>query len=272
MDINSRILELLWTYKFLTISQFQKLWLLASKGTIYKVLRALKEPKRAFIGSRTFRYNPKYWRVEDIHYLRTKWKNHLIRVHKRNENLINMPIWNTLFYNDYQHRKTTIDIQISLRLSSKKHNFKIDFYDNYYEWKKNLLLKRRTTSTRIEIDSWFIRADSIFHMKWPNKELIYCLELHNGYRVAKICEQAISYVEALATGTINKLYNNKLPIKILIVFEHLSTLKTTFERLRSFPKFDNMRDYFLFTTTDIITNSPEPQRVSLAWKHVDLFE
>lgn len=271
MDTNSRILELLWIYKFLTISQFERLWLDVSKRTLYKILRSMKEPKRALIGGRTFRYSPKYWRVEDIHYLKPRWKNHLIRVHKWSEHLINMPIWNTLFYNDYNHRKATIDIQISIRQVSEKYNFKIGFYDNYYEWKKNPVINRRATSTRLELDSGFIRADSIFHLIWPKSEMLYCFELHNGYRVKKICEQAEAYVEVLANGAVSRLYQSWLPSKVLIAFEHMATLKTTFERLRAIPKFDEMRDYFLFTTTEVIINNPEAHRVSLAWKHIDLY-
>lgn len=94
--------------------------------------------------------------------------------------------------------------------------------------------------------------------------MIYCLELHNGYRVNKICEQAEAYVEILAAGSISRIHNRPLPSKVLIVFEHLSTLKTTFERLRAIPQFDKMHNYFLFSTTEVIIKNPEANRVSLA--------
>lgn len=272
MDIKSRILELLGVYKFLTVSQMERLWIDVSKRTLYKVLRSIKEPHRALIWSRTFRYNPKYWRVEDIHYLRPKWKNHLIKHHKWREEDINMPIWNTLFYNDYQHRKATIDIQIWIRMLALTQDCSIEFYHNYYEWKRNPLLNRKTTSTRIEIDTGFIRADSIFQLKWQETETIYCLELHNGYRVTKICEQALAYVEILASWSVDKVYKKGLPTKVLIVFEHFSTLKTTFERLRAIPKFDNMRKYFLLSTIESIAKSPESHWVSLEWTKEYLFE
>ena len=95
--------------------------------------------------------------------------------------------------------------------------------------------------------------------------------MHNGQRVQKICDQALVYTEILKQGTVSKKYKTTHPTAILLVFEHLSTLKTTIERLQALRKFDRMRDYFLFNTLHNLKTKPDTFRVSLDLEKKNLF-
>ena len=90
--------------------------------------------------------------------------------------------------------------------------------------------------------------------------------MHNGQRVKKICDQALMYVEVLKYGTVSLKYKTNHPTLVLLVFEHLSTLKTTIERLQALRKFDRMRNYFLCNTLHNIKTKPDTFRVNLNGK------
>lgn len=272
MELGIRVLEYLSTYKFLSLNQFRMLWVIESNKTIYSVLKSLRSKERRMIWTIKFRYNPKYWRVEDIHYLKIKWKKYLINEMKYRDKKVKMPIWNTLFYKDYFHRKTCIDIHIFISRAIKLSKWNLLFYDQYFESIKLPHKKRRETSTKIEVWEKSIRADSIFWISNSDSKYLYALELHNWFRVLKICQQLENYVDVLASWSLSLKYQLPVVSRILVVFEKSSTLRSTIERLNQHPKFKNMKEYFLFTTIKWISESPIMNWVSISWKISPLLE
>lgn len=270
-DIQTQILERLATYKFLSISQMETLGCPLSKKSLYEILWTLREEPRALIWKTTFRYNPKFGRVEDMHFLTQKGKKYLVREQARLAKDIQLPLWNTLFYKDYRHRKKTIDIHIAMRTSFETKGAEILFFDTYFSWKKKLNWSWRETATRIDIGDKSIRADAIFLSRFfPNGNLLFCLEVHQGYRVQKICDQLILYTHALAQGSVSTKYKVPVGFRVLSVFEHQSTLNTVIERLRDHPRFRFLQAYILAKSYDACMHDPLFWWQTLKWTMTEL--
>jgi len=82
-------------------------------------MQGLTDDKMKFVGQKKFGYNPKYGKVADVYYLRTKGKNYLIKEHGWQKSEIHLPIGSKLFYSDYDHRIKTIDIRIRIEKEFK---------------------------------------------------------------------------------------------------------------------------------------------------------
>lgn len=135
MDKEIQILHRLATYLYLCPSQLDRLGCNVSRKTLYKLLHRLREPKSWLINSRTFRGHPKYGALEQMHFLTPKGRRYLIDQCWRHPCTIKTPIGTSYFYQDYMHRKRTIDVHIALRAYFSQHWWAILLYDSYFEWK-----------------------------------------------------------------------------------------------------------------------------------------
>lgn len=112
MDSAKRVLLQLATFKFLAISQFKMLERPQSSKSLYSTLQMLKE--KGFVHANSYKYHPKYWKLENLYYLNPKATRYLTEVLCMKPIDIKLPINHKGFYNDYQHRKMTINCHISL--------------------------------------------------------------------------------------------------------------------------------------------------------------
>lgn len=270
MDNHIKVLQDIGKYKFLTCSQLSRLNVDMKRKGLYKLLKELREPERNFIDRQTYRYNPKYWRVEDVHYLLPKGKEYLITHNKEQYEHIKSSKHKTLFYEDYHHRTSLVDLHISLYEMCQKNGLEIKWLESYFERGSTNSNNRRETATKLKLDKSFIISDSIFLIEDKGFKRLFCLELHNWQRAKKICDQMITYTDILSEGIVSKKYWEECPSIVLIVFEHLSTLKTCVERLRALSKFDRMRKYFLCNTIHNLKEKPDTFWVSLDGEKVFL--
>lgn len=256
-DTGILILELLAQFKFLSVSQFEKLGVSLSRKSLYGILKWLRDTSWWLIGHRTFAYSPKYGRLEDMYYLTPKGKKYLISQHNRGTDEIKLPIGNTLFYKDYQHRKTTIDVHIAFLLALSPHGYSFSFYDHYFEGRNKAQGRGRETATAIYSWELTIRADSLFAALAPDgTKKLYAVEVHNGYRVSKISDQLLKHAEVIATGALSKKFGLNISHRVLSVFEHVSTLESAHERLADHPYLHHLKSHFLSKSFNQLITDP----------------
>lgn len=268
MEKALRLIIHLTRYKFLANSQFKMLWRDQSDKSLYQNLKLLRE--KNFIGSNNYGYHPKFWRLENIHFLKPKAQKYLLRKYDLKEWDIKLPSNHKWFFDDYAHRKMTITCQIKLYTSLRHHKVIIPLFEHYFEKSKRPGKKYRERATKIHVWASFIIPDSIFIASKNSHSSLFCLELHKWYRVIKIEKQLKQYAYALASGSASIKYNTKKNAHILIVFEKKSTLDTTLERLSQDHFFSNLKPYFLFKCYDDLLVTPLDHRVNLDHKVVGL--
>lgn len=270
MDRKSKVLQDIGTYKFLTCSQLLKLNPDVSRKSMYSILSMLRSAKLRFIDHQTYGYHPQYWKLEDIHFLLPRGKTYLLKHTKLTTNNIKSSKHKTKFYDDYYHRLAVVDIHIAVRELCESQKVNLCFFDAYFERGGHYAKNQKETSTKLHYNWSYVIPDAIFQRNDHGTTPLFCLEMHNGQRVKKICDQAIVYTDILKQGTVAHKYHVTHPTVVLLVFEHLSTLRTSLERLQALRRFDRMRDYFWFNTLYNIKTKPDTFRVSLEWKKVFL--
>ena len=256
------ILRGLATYKFLTISQFKLLGIDRHDSNLRKALKPLLESKRKLIGRVKFSLFPrasdlmKKSKLEYVYYLRKNGKKVLVENQLMMPDKIRMPIGTgTMAYRDYFHRKMTINCQIALNREVYRYSLKLLFFDTYFDKiGNNRIGKNLRAKTRIDLnDQKYLIADAVFMLNTKKQKELYCLEVQNGkdtkLTVNKLKDQ---YIEAISLGSPSDKYKFERSNRVLIVFEHESTLVATLKRLSQDGTFAYMQRHFLFKTLDRI--------------------
>lgn len=236
-------------HKYLTRSLFRQLWIKVSRNHFTALMKRLSEKEMNLIGQKKFWYNPEYWKVEDVYYLKPKGKKYLIKEQWRDVNEVNLPIGGKLFHSDYFHRIETIRIRIALEKSLKKIGHHILFYDQYFAWKAEAWKRGRQAVTNIPTEGGVLKADSIIlSLDKYLKPYLFCLEYHNGKEVKRIERQMRAYVEAIKIWSPTIKYDVSVGNRVLNIFKHESVMRCLIERMQQDVYFQNVKDNFLFIT------------------------
>ena len=275
------ILKQIARYKYLCVSQFYLLWYPCSDKTLYKHLNQLVE--KGLIGKSTHKYHPKQWRVENIYILTEKWAEYLV---KHNEDVVldvNVTTRPKLLSHDYEHRKKTLTAQIIMDLSCD--NLSINRFRYYHYFQK--FRKPRwfpQTATKLQIDNEVIIPDSVAislwasyevgesSKKWTSQQLLFLIEIHNWHRVKKIVQQLKPYAMVIASWIAWSTFWLSVNPKILVLFEHESTLQSTLEIMSKDTYYTYLKDFYLFKTFEDFKTDANSQRVNLRKEKVTLLE
>ena len=253
-SIQLLLLQALATYKFLCLSQIEVLWIRVSKKTLSNHLNSLKE--RKLCNNTVYRFSPKVWKKEDVWYLLPKGKEFLVKYALLNEDEIKTPKWRVVAIEEYKHRKMTVSLHIAFRKTCDVHRWPMMFYSYDFERRKDCRSKRYICATKVRTSKSVLKSDSMFMININGQANLFCLELHNQYRVTRIVGQLKPYAYALAEGSWNTQYwFNKSP-RILVVFEKESTLYSALEVLSSDTFYLFMKDYFLLNTYENAIQHP----------------
>jgi hypothetical protein len=250
-DLYVTVLCHLARHKFLTRSLFWMLGLKASRNHFTKIMRTLSEKEMNLIGQKKFWYNPQFWKVEDVYFLKPKGKKYLIREHWRDPSEVNLPIWWKLFHSDYFHRIETIRIRIQIEKALEKIGHEVLIYDQYFAWKVIEWKKWRQAATNIPTERGVLKADSIFlTLDRKLRPYLYCLEYHNWKEVKRIEAQMKAYVEAIKIWSPSIKYDVSVGNRVLNIFKSESVMKCLIERMQQDIYFQNVQEHFLFNTLE----------------------
>jgi len=261
-------MQWLYDFTYLAKSQFITLWFNKSDKTLYRLLKSLRE--RNLIKTTCYKYSPKDWRLEDIHFLSIKWYKYILDHLGLNRWFMKVKLHKG-FYQDYDHRKKTIDCKIVFIENLKNYNVDLITYNQYFEstkWKN----KYRHMSTKIVTNDLVMIPDSVIKIESWKVQHLYCLEYHKWYRVKKIEKQMKQYVQAISAWTPSYTFNVDTNAKVLLVFECQSTLETMQERISKNDYYQNFAKIFLFKTYDDFMKNPFEHRKSLANQKLNIWE
>lgn len=251
--VQTKILQGLARYKFLTTSQMIALEIAKDRGNLHKDLVRLRDTKKPLIAQKVFGTMSKIGKIENIHYLTKRGAEVLETELNFDPQNIKYPIGtSTLFQQDYFHRKSTIDCQIAIDMQCLKNGLEILFYERYFDkGGENRTTGTLQAKTRIEIENKkFLIADSAFMLQTPIQKELYCLEMYNGKDTQRTFGQLQQYVEALKLGSPSIKYSFNRGNRILCVFEFESMMKATIQRVNQDGYFTHTRKFFLFKTLE----------------------
>ncbi len=263
-ELEEKILRCLAHYKYMTAGQLVRLSI-GSKSYVSIRLKKLRE--EGYIG--VSQYGGVYksggaGRAENINYLLPKGARLLA------ENSGDMSMESIhypkdiggMFRNDYMHRISTVNTQISFELWVRQLGYEVMFFQTYFhkigsaKTAKQDNPLRSLTRITFEDDS-FIEPDAIFAaQREAGKQFFACLEVHNGVDVSRIVEQLKRLSQAIGKGLITNRYKAQYALvkspRVLVTLETENMLRLVKKRMveDSFFQPDWMKQAFLFQVAE----------------------
>jgi len=167
----------------------------------------------------------------------------------------------TLFYQDYFHRKNTIDCEITMNLWTEVNRLEILDCTRYFDTEgnnrrsKNLRSKNKFT---LKGKARFLVPDMVFQIRDSNsnQESLFVLEMYNGHNAMRTTEQLKKHVEAIELGSISDAFGVNYSHQVLVVCEHQALQEAVVGRIKEDSIFTNVKDYFLFKTFTEVKSQP----------------
>ena len=258
--IHERLLIQLASYKFLTISQFAKLGV----GHPSKIKTGLQDLREQGL-IRHAQYSAvikKKGSSERIHFLKPKGAKILLesRLELLTSEIKYPKSTNSLFRNDYFHRISTINSQISCIQWLNDNNCRLSFFDRYFD-KTGSQRSQDTTGllsgvTRLLFsDGTHIEPDAIFgYRNGQDKPYLYILEVFNGNDTKRVVQQLTKASQAIIEGLAGDKYHMPVATRLLATFENESNMKAVIERLSQDEnfQFDGIDKFFFFALAETI--------------------
>lgn len=158
------------------------------------------------------------------------------------------------FHKDYWHRRKTIAVRIALEHATWNAKGVVMEYITYFEGMKPIQLANK-----------YYLPDSILHLRSSEpKDLLFCLEMHNGRNVKEIVTQLENHIAILQSGEIARRFGLPIDHRVMSIYEHASCMKRVLERIKDNSKYRYMRYYLLFKTYDDLLSKPLQR-----WVHMD---
>lgn len=252
--IQERILLNIGRYKFLVSKQMQKLIGNKNIQTIYNDLRTLKE--RGFVNCVVYGGVTKSGTMHKLYYLTAKGAKVVAEIMRVGLDKVKYPkSTNTLVKNDYFHRIFTIDAMISFDLWTEDFDRDVLFFDVYFDKvgsQRGGSVGTLQTKTRIKIgEDSYIDPDGIFAYRTIQGDKLFVLEVANGVDTKRIVKQLKNVVFASYEGIISEKYGVKTTPKVLLIFEHESTLQAVVSRVANdeyLNRFEELKNYVFIST------------------------
>jgi len=251
--IQTKILSALGAYKFLTSKQIFRLIQNKNLQSIYNDLRKIKD--REFIDAVVYGGVSKSGTMHKLHYLTKKGAQVVADMESMALELVKFPkSTNTLVKNDFHHRIQTIDLHIGYNEWITHSGATVLFQDIYFDKTgaqrnpNDGFLKGKTRISLTETS--YIDPDGIFgHITKENVPEIFVLEVANGQNTERILSQIQNVLYACYRGHIANKYEIKTTPRLLVSFEHPSTLQSLLARFKKdtyLSRFEGVENYIFF--------------------------
>ena len=249
------IIKALGKFKYLTISQIDKLKIFQNKISIYRALTPLKEGKYPLVLAQGFGLIPGYGRLEQILFLSKYAKELLIDELQMNEKYLKIPISKTLVSTDYFHRIWTIEFNLQLNIYASQNNGYVKFFDYYFD-KAQKAPKAKFSRTKNRIDlkenEKFIIPDGVTKFHINERDYLYLFEQHNGLSITKIITQIYSHCMVIKEAAAKDKYKFDRNNRVVIVFEHDKVMDSVIRKCQVDESLKRFKDFFLFKSNQTL--------------------
>jgi hypothetical protein len=247
------ILAALATYRYLTAEQMLRLDVTPSLPHLYASLRTLVNRKPALLVELDFGVLPTRGRLPRL-YVLTRRGAELLAAHAETSVEIDAPKQVSLFSSDYFHRIACVDFHIALRTWAAKEGVVIEFYHTYYDPVQGTPRGGRLApKTHVKLASGALVPDVVFAMIDSSGTRRLCVfEMYNGRRTERVVGQLGTYLTALSEEALNKAYDYKRAVRVLLGFDTPENMRLVAERVARDPGFASDQGHFFLAPLSVI--------------------
>lgn len=261
-DTHETILRELARYKFLTRQHMIDLGIKKHNSHLQSYIEFLRDRKAPFIGCTSTANivdddkKLKLGRLPAFYYLKKFGVSYI----QNNMEVDDIKYPRSFIFekNDkHHHLSGTLNCEIALRALDKElresggHPLNIQFVDRYFDFTGSQKDEEEKLASKTKIDyspfGQYLMSDMIFMIE-PYDKFLYCLEYHRGVDSARALKEIEQYRQALQLGTPSEKYGEKVPCRILWVFEKESCMKAVISRAKQDPLLKNFLHLFLCRT------------------------
>jgi len=239
------ILSLLARFKFLVVSQMQPI-LKKSVGYIREQLASLTH--KGYI--KAFRFD-RPGKAPNMYHLTEAGKELIMQFSKVFDTDIKLPIGVPVLVKDFEHRKKTVDIAISLFFHLQAKEIVIREYHYYFDKQgDNRRSGNLEAKTKIPIRDGFFIPDSIMLSQSSDKTSLFLVEMYCDSSSTRVLEQLQKHILALAEGTASVKWGLRSNAIVLSCFYSPTIKAKTIEKLKTRPSFKAFEHLFFFASLD----------------------
>lgn len=241
-ELQTRILEALERYRFLTASQFKQIGISPSLPVIWRSLRELSLGKRSLVGTINFPAHMRVERVERVHYLTRYGAAVLADILGCERDELDFCGTPATYHRDYWHRRYCVDFHLWLTqaLEAAPWEVEIAVFDRYFDKTganrtENRQLGPLRAKTRVELDSGhYLIPDVTFVLESAGaaaQRVVYSLEMTNGRNTKRILTQLAKHGAAMRCGVVSRAYGVSYPHRALFLFSENGRLEAVEKRI-----------------------------------------
>lgn len=240
----TKILTQLAHYKFLTISQMVGLGVASQRSNLYTAISSIRDTRRALVKEIKFGTDPQKGRLESFYHLTRTGKASLIESGILEEEQILLPKGtSTLFSNDYEHRKITIDCHIACAQACEQEGIEVIQFDRYFDKTgNNRSGKNLKAKTSITYPGGYIIADGSFLIAKNGVSRLYALEVYNDRNTKRIIGQLRKHIKGIQESSLCGHFGIEKGHRVCCVFSYDGIMRQVMERFEP-GEFEN---FFLF--------------------------
>lgn len=282
-EIQTRILEALAHYRYLTHSQMLRLEIGSPSFLRFSTRRLREKGNEPLIESVAYPFTPREGRLEQVHHLTPAGAAVLADVTNNDAYRRLRPV-TAVYHRDYWHRKYTIDFQIALTKSlAGDERLDLVTFDRYFD--KTGANRGKGDShplrsrTRVDINTeHHLVPDVNFVLSRPfdlKHRVLYTVEIVNGQDTKRILRQIERHAEVLEKRVLAPKYDmpSKTAHQVLFIFSDyglLRAVRTRFVEIKSaLPYSACYRFGFLpYLLQDPIRCWKMPKHIGDEWYHL----
>ncbi len=280
-EIQTRILEALAHYRYLTHSQMLRLDIGSPSFLRFSTRRLREKGDESLIASIRYPFAPREGRLEQVHHLTTAGAAVLADM-TNNDAYRHLKPVTAVYHRDYWHRKFTIDFQIALtRALAGDERLDLLTFDRYFDKTGANRGSDRPlrSNTRVDIDAeTHLIPDVNFVLSRPfdtKHRVLYTAEIANGQDTKRILRQIERHAEVLQKRVLADKYDmpSRQPHQVLFIFSDyglLRAVRSRFIEVKSALPFSACYRFgFLrYLMQDVIRCWKLPKHVSNDWRHL----
>ena len=240
-ELQTRILEALERYRFLTASQFQELRVSHSLPVIWRALRELSSGKRSPVGTVNFPARMRVEHVERVHFLTPYGAGVLADILGCESADLDFCQKPATYHRDYWHRKFCVDFHIWLirALEAVSWDVEVVALARYFDRtganrSRNQRVYPLRAKTRVELDTGrYLIPDVTFVLERgvTSERVVYCMEMTNGRNTKRILTQMAKHAAAMRSGILSQKYGVRYPHRVLFLFSEEALLRAVERRV-----------------------------------------
>lgn len=258
-ELQTRILEALCEYRYLTASKFERLGISTSRPVIWRELRKLRRMtlgRRPLVDVIAFPAHMRLEGVERVAYLTVAGADVLADLRGVDPSALGFLPVTCAYHRDYWHRKSCIDFQIWLKqaLEASGWDLEIACFDRYFDKTganrtKDANRPRLQARTRVELasgaclipDANFVLASA----QEPNRRVLYSFEMTNGRDTRRVLQKLRDHAAVMQDGALSEKCGFDQSYQALLVFEEDGLLEAVTDRFAE-AGVQEYRDLFWF--------------------------